>query len=172
MSDLFHEVVPDEFIRAVFDTMVSAERHTFQVLTKRPDRAAALSRSLPWPRNVWMGTSIENQRFVSRSDDLRDTGAVTKFLSCEPLLGPLRLDLCDIDWVIVGGESGFRARPMRADWARDIRDQCNASETAFFFKQWGAHDEAGIRVGKHRSGRTLDGRTWDELPTRSQSMSS
>jgi protein gp37 len=164
MSDLFHEDVPDEFIHAVFMTMVSAERHTFQVLTKRPERAAQLNVSLPWPKNVWMGTSIENQRFATRIEHLRATSAAIRFLSCEPLLGPLRLDLRGIDWVIVGGESGSRARPMRADWARDIRDQCKASGTAFFFKQWGAHNELGLRVGKHRSGRDLDGRTWDELP--------
>jgi protein gp37 len=165
MSDLFHSLVPDEFIRSVFDVMERASWHTFQVLTKRPERAAQLSQHLPWPDHVWMGTSIENQRFTSRIDHLRRTGAAVKFLSCEPLLGPLHLDLQEVDWVIVGGESGPRARPMRADWAREVRTQCQRAGTAFFFKQWGAHNEDGVRVGKSVSGRLLDGRTWDEFPT-------
>ena len=164
MSDLFHEAVPEHFIQQVFDVMVRAEHHTFQVLTKRPERAAELTPRLPWPQNVWMGTSVENQRFVLRVDWLRRTGARLKFLSCEPLLGPLRLQLSGIGWVIVGGESGPRARPMRADWARDIRVQCRKAGVPFFFKQWGAHNEEGIRVGKWRSGRLLDGKTWDEMP--------
>lgn len=164
MSDLFHPDVPDEFIRRLFDVMARADWHTFQVLTKRPERAAMLSPHLPWPANVWMGTSVENQRFTSRIASLRKTGARVKFLSCEPLLGPLRLDLRGVDWVIVGGESGPGARPMRADWARAVREQCVEAGVPFFFKQWGAHDERGIRVGKHRAGRLLDGRTWDGFP--------
>jgi protein gp37 len=164
MSDLFHEDVPARFVRSVFAVMERASWHTFQVLTKRPERAAALSGRLPWPENVWMGVSVENQRWTTRIDALRETGAATKFLSCEPLLGPLRLDLREIDWVIVGGESGPRARPMRADWARDVRAQCQAAGVPFFFKQWGTHDERGARVGKGRAGRLLDGRTWDAMP--------
>ncbi len=166
MSDLFHEAVPEEFVQQVFDVMLRAEHHTFQVLTKRPERAAQLSPRLLWPGNIWMGTSVENQRFVSRVDWLRRTGAKLKFLSCEPLLGPLKLHLSGIGWVIVGGESGPRARPMRADWARDIRAQCRKAGVPFFFKQWGAHNEEGIRVGKWRAGRLLDGKTWDEMPRR------
>jgi protein gp37 len=114
-----------------------------------------------------MGTSVENQRFTSRIAHLQATGSAVKFLSCEPLLGPLNLDLDGIDWVIVGGESGHGARPMRADWARSIRDQCQARDVAFFFKQWGAHDEQGIRRAKKLNGRMLDGRVWDELPASS-----
>jgi protein gp37 len=164
MSDLFHEEVPGDYVRAVFEVMRRASWHTYQVLTKRPERAAVLSSALPWPTNVWMGTSVENQRWTSRIQHLRLTGAAVRFLSCEPLLGPLQLDLRQIDWVIVGGESGYRARPMRADWARDIREQCRRAGVAFFFKQWGAHNEHGIRVGKGRAGRILDGQTWDEMP--------
>ena len=166
MSDLFHKDVPNDFILRVFDTMRAASQHTFQVLTKRPERVAQMSGQLSWPDNVWMGTSVENQRFTTRVEALRTTSALVKFLSCEPLLGPLRLDLEGIDWVIVGGESGPRARPMRADWARDVRAHCQAAGVPFFFKQWGAHNEAGIRVGKAKAGRVLDGRTWDELPPR------
>lgn len=168
MSDLFHPDVPDEFIVSVFDVMRRASRHTFQVLTKRPERTLQLSRRLHWPFNVWMGTSVENQRFTSRIDALRGTGARVKFLSCEPLLGPLQLRLDGIDWVIVGGESGHRARPMRADWARSIRKQCDEAGVSFFFKQWGAHTEDGVRVGKARAGRELDGQTWDDMPARGQ----
>jgi len=164
MSDLFHPEVPVEYVQSVFDVMRRADWHTYQVLTKRPERAAGLSRSLEWSPNIWMGTSVENQRWTSRIEHLRHTDAAVKFLSCEPLLGPLQLDLRGIDWVIVGGESGFRARPMRADWARKIREQCQRAGVAFFFKQWGAHDEHGIRVGKGRAGRILDGQTWDEMP--------
>lgn len=164
MSDLFHEAVPEDFIHQIFEVMVRAERHTFQVLTKRPERAAHMSPRLPWPRNVWMGTSIENQRFAFRIDWLRRTEAHVKFLSCEPLLRPLNLELAGVDWVIVGGESGPGARPMRADWARDIRAQCQRAGVPFFFKQWGAHNEEGIRVGKWKAGRLLDGQTWNEMP--------
>ncbi|MDO8614357.1 MAG: phage Gp37/Gp68 family protein [Dehalococcoidia bacterium] len=165
MSDLFHEDIPFDFIRSVFDVMVAAHWHTFQILTKRSKRLAELAPKLPWPKNVWMGVSVENQRWTCRIDDLRTVDAAVRFLSCEPLLGPLRLDLTGIHWVIVGGESGHRARPMRGDWARDIRDQCQRATVPFFFKQWGAHDEHGVRVGKGRSGRQLDGRRWDQQPS-------
>ena len=171
MSDLFHEDVPLDFIQQVFATMQEAQRHTFQVLTKRSERHRELAPRLPWPANVWMGVSVEYQRWTSRIDDLRDTLANVKFLSCEPLLGPLDLDLNDIDWVIVGGESGHRARPMRADWAREIRSQCQSVDVPFFFKQWGAHDERGIRVGKKQAGRTLDGGLWDEMPEHRRPLS-
>jgi len=164
MSDLFHEDVPVQFIKRVFKTMAEATQHKFQVLTKRSERLRELAPLLPWPENVWMGVSVENQRWTTRIDDLRATPAAVKFLSCEPLLGPLDLDLTAIDWVIVGGESGHRARPMQLDWARGIRDQCLAAEVSFFFKQWGSHDEAGIRRPKSACGRLLDGRTWDEMP--------
>jgi protein gp37 len=164
MSDLLHEDVPDGYIRQVFEVMQQARQHTFQVLTKRPARLAELADDLPWPTNVWMGVSVENQRWTSRIDDLRKVPAAIRFLSCEPLLGPLTLDLSGIHWVIVGGESGPRARPMRADWARRVRDQCQEAGVPFFFKQWGAHDERGVRVGKGRAGRVLDERTWDGFP--------
>jgi protein gp37 len=164
MSDLFHSDVPDEFIHAVFSAMRDASHHTFQVLTKRPERAAALSRDLCWSPNVWMGTSVENQRFTSRVQLLRRTGARVKFLSCEPLLGPVSPDLSGIDWVIAGGESGPGARPVQIDWLRALRDQCREAAVAFFFKQWGAHDMSGRRVGKKNAGRILDGSTWDEMP--------
>ena len=164
MSDLFHPGVPDAYIQRVFAVMQEASQHRFQVLTKRSERLAELSPTLPWPQNIWMGVSVENQRWTSRIDDLRQTGAAIKFLSCEPLLGPLDLDLDGIDWVIAGGESGPGARPMDGDWVRGVRDQCGETETAFFFKQWGAHSECGKRVGKKRAGRELDGQTWEGLP--------
>ena len=164
MSDLFHSDVPEDYIREVFEVMEAADQHRFQVLTKRADRLAALAPSLPWPAHVWMGVSVENQRWTSRIDYLRGTAAAVKFLSCEPLLGPLELELDGIDWVIVGGESGPGARPMEPDWARGVRDQCVDASVPFFFKQWGAHDARGKRVGKKRAGRRLDGSTFDALP--------
>ena len=164
MSDLFHEDVPLSYIKRVFRVMERASQHRFQVLTKRSERLAKIAPELAWPGNVWMGVSVENQRWTCRIDDLKSTPAAVKFLSCEPLLGPLTLDLGDLDWIIVGGESGYRARPMRLEWARSIRDQCRIASVPFFFKQWGAHDESGVRRGKGASGRLLDGRTWDELP--------
>lgn len=158
MSDLFHEDVPTAVIQRVFATMSATPQHTYQVLTKRADRLLELSPELPWPRNVWMGVSVENADYAWRIDRLRRTGARTRFLSLEPLLGPLDdLDLDGIDWVIVGGESGPGARPMDQDWVRSIRDQCVATGVAFHFKQWGG-------VVKKRSGRVIDGRTWDETP--------
>ena len=159
MSDLFHEGVPESFVHAVFDVMASTPRHTYQILTKRADRLLEVSPSLSWPSNVWMGVSVENSDFLWRIDRLRTTGARIKFLSLEPLLGPLPiLNLDEIDWVIAGGESGPGARSMSPDWVRDIRDQCAHASVAFHFKQWGG------RI-KSRNGRILDGRTWDDLPT-------
>ena len=164
MSDLFHEDIREAYIRSVFDVMERASWHTFQILTKRSERLAEIAGRLPWPKNVWMGVSVENQRWTSRIDHLRQTPAAVHFLSCEPLLGPLDLDLTNIDWVIVGGESGHRAGRMRPEWVRAIKDQCDEQHVAFFFKQWGAHNEAGKRVGKGKAGRRLDDRTWDGMP--------
>ncbi|OFW01812.1 MAG: hypothetical protein A3I61_05555 [Acidobacteria bacterium RIFCSPLOWO2_02_FULL_68_18] len=161
MSDLFHARVPDEFIHRVFSVMRQADWHQYQLLTKRSDRLAERGRSLPWAPHIWMGVSVENARFTYRIDHLRETDARVKFLSLEPLLGPFPgLDLRGIHWVIVGGESGPRARPMERSWVVDIRDQCRAEGVAFFFKQWGG-------VFKSRTGRELDGRTWNEMPRRS-----
>lgn len=158
MSDLFHEEVPEAFFRAVFDVMVRARWHTFQVLTKRATRLAELAPSLPWPENIWMGVSIENQRFVWRADLLRTVPAAVRFLSLEPLLGPIdELNLSGIHWVIVGGESGPNARPMKAEWVRQIRDLCLSKNVPFFFKQWG-----GVR--RTASGRLLDGVEWSQMP--------
>ena len=158
MSDLFHEQVSDEFVRDVFGVMEQADWHRYQVLTKRPERVAALDSELPWPPQVWLGVSVESDRYLHRIDLLRRCGAAVKFLSLEPLLGPLPdLNLDGIDWVIVGGESGPGARPMEADWVRDIRSQCRDAGVPFYFKQWGG-------VFKKRHGRELDGRTWDEMP--------
>ena len=168
MSDLFHRDVPENYIAEVFEVMHAATRHRFQVLTKRAERLAELAPSLPWPENVWMGVSVENQHWTSRVDYLRETPAAVKFLSCEPLLGPLDLELEGIDWVIVGGESGPGARPMQPEWARGIRDQCVEAGTPFFFKQWGAHNAQGKRVGKKRAGRRLDRQVWDGMPGRAQ----
>lgn len=158
MSDLFHPQVPIEFIQQVFSVMREAHWHRFQVLTKRADRLAELNGCISWPENVWMGVSVESLAYVHRAHDLRRTGAQIKFLSLEPLLGPLPdLDLSMIDWVIVGGESGPGCRPMEQDWVIEIRDQCNQAGVPFFFKQWGgAH--------KKRAGRELQGRTWSEMP--------
>jgi protein gp37 len=159
MSDLFHKDVPDEFIQRVFQTMNRATQHIFQVLTKRPERARHLSPDLKWTSNIWLGTSVEDMRVSGRVDHLRMIPATVRFLSCEPLLGSLaKLDLTDIHWVIAGGESGPGARPMDPEWPRELRDKCRETGVAFFFKQWGG-------VQKHRTGRILDGRTWDELPT-------
>jgi protein gp37 len=160
MSDILHEDVPFEFVKEVFATMEETPHHTYQVLTKRAVRLEQLSPELPWPKNIWMGVSVESNDFLWRVEHLRRTNAAVKFLSLEPLLGPLLdLDLMGIDWVIAGGESGPRARQMQADWVRSIRDRCLACSVAFHFKQWGG-------VNKKATGRVLDGRTWDELPTR------
>lgn len=159
MSDLFHPDVPFSFIQKVFATMVKASNHTFQILTKRPARAAEVAHALPWPKNVWMGTSVESADVVHRIASLQVIPAAVRFLSLEPLLGPIPdLPLTGIHWVIVGGESGPGARPMKADWVRQIRDRCIEHNVAFFFKQWGG-------TNKKAAGRILDGRTWDQLPT-------
>ena len=160
MSDLFHEQIPDDYIARVFGVMAAASQHTFQILTKRHDRLARIASRLDWPPNVWMGVSIENRRFVHRADCLREVPAAIRFISAEPLLGPLEgLDLAEIHWLIAGGESGPRHRPVKIEWLRDLRDRCGAEDVAFFFKQWGGHTpKAG--------GRELDGRTWDEMPER------
>ena len=159
MSDLFHSDVPDEFITDCFRVMQRAPQHTFQVLTKRPERASELAARLPWPGNVWMGATVESAAYLSRIDHLRRIPANIRFLSLEPLLGALpRLPLQEIHWVIVGGESGPGARSMEASWVRQIRDRCLVSQVPFFFKQWGG-------VCKAASGRTLDGRIWDEMPS-------
>lgn len=158
MSDLFHEQVPLEFIQRVFATMEACSQHTFQILTKRSGRLRELAEFLPWPSNVWMGVSVEDDRVRHRVDDLRAIPAAVRFLSCEPLIGSLAtLDLSGIHWVIVGGESGPGAREIEPLWVRDIRDQCQRSDVAFFFKQWG-----GVR--KHKTGRKLDEQTYDEFP--------
>lgn len=160
MSDLFHEKVPTAFIVKVFETMRRASWHTFQILTKRSHRLHKLDTKTNWPANVWMGVSVESEKYTFRIDHLRQTQAAVKFLSVEPLLGPLpALDLRGIHWVIVGGESGPGARPIEKQWVTDIRDQCLHAGVSFFFKQWGG-------VHKKRAGRLLDGRTWDELPSR------
>lgn len=158
MSDLFHKDVPEEFIHSVFATMGSADWHTFQILTKRPERAAELSKRLAWKQNIWMGTSVESKDYTSRIDYLRNTDAQVRFLSLEPLLGPIsNMNLEGIDWVIVGGESGHRARKLEEAWVTEIRDQCRESRVLFFFKQWGGKN-------KKKAGRILEGRTWDERP--------
>ena len=158
MSDLFHEDVPEDYIRQVFETMVKARQHTFQILTKRAERLAALALRLPWPANVWMGVSVEDARVVDRVGYLQQVPAAVRFLSLEPLIGPLEdLPLNGIDWAIVGGESGPRARPMKRDWVTSILRQCRAAGVAFFFKQWG-----GTR--KDLTGRRLNGRHYDEMP--------
>lgn len=158
MSDLFHDDVPLDYVHRVFDVMERAHWHRFQVLTKRAERLAELAPRLPWPRNVWMGVSVETEAYRWRIDALRSTDAGIRFLSLEPLLGPLPdLDLTDIHWVIVGGESGPGARPMKQEWVTDLRDQCRRASVPFFFKQWGGEN-------KNRSGRVLHGRTWDEMP--------
>jgi len=158
MSDLFHENVPLPYVLQVFDVMRRAHWHEFQVLTKRANRLRELDPQIEWPPNVWMGVSVESEPYAWRIDDLRQTRARTKFLSLEPLLGPLtHLDLTGIDWVIVGGESGPGARPMAKPWVDSIRRQCRRNRVPFFFKQWGG-------VNKKRAGRELDGRTYDEMP--------
>jgi protein gp37 len=158
MSDLFHEEVPDEFIFRVFDTMHRAKWHRFQILTKRSKRLLDLSPHLQWMPHIWVGVSVENQNYTFRIEHLRKTGASIKFLSLEPLLGPIPdLNLEGIDWVIVGGESGPRARALEASWVIDIRNRCQRAKVPFFFKQWGG-------ANKKKAGRLLEGRTWDETP--------
>ena len=198
MSDLFHPDVTDDFIRDVFQVMADTPRHTYQVLTKRAQRLSKMAPSLPWPKNVWMGVSVESDRYSFRANHLRKVPAAVRFISAEPLLGPVaNLDLTGINWVIAGGESGPGARPMHPSWAKDLRDRCKFEDVAFFFKQWGAwapNGEPGAvpvtiegvlldemprarvpgapvamrRVGKGAAGRVIDGRTWNEMPVSSR----
>ena len=164
MSDLFHKSVPFEFIEKVFDVMRRATHHRFQVLTKRSKRMMNLSKDLPWPDNIWLGVSVENDDYLHRIDHLRNTDAAVKFISLEPLIGPVhKLDLRGIDWAIVGGESGPGARPMDKSWVMAIRNRCTLDDIPFFFKQWGG-------VNKKKTGRLLEGVVWDEMPgtTRSE----
>jgi len=164
MSDLFHEDIPTEFIIRIFDVMRRARWHCFQILTKRSKRMLELSPQLPWMPNIWMGVTVEEQNYTYRIDHLQRTGANVKFLSLEPLLGPISsLCLEGINWVIVGGESGPKSRPIKESWAIDIRNQCQEKRVPFFFKQWGG-------INKRRAGRELEGRTWDELPSLSHSV--
>ncbi len=164
MSDLFHKDVPEEYIFKVFEAMKAAHWHQFQVLTKRHERLALMSPRLEWADNIWMGVSVESQEYVERVEFLRKTGAAIKFLSVEPLLGPIeQINLSGIDWVIVGGESGGHARPMAEQWVRTMREHCQKKGVAFFFKQWGG-------VNKKKTGRLLDGRTWDALPARAAEL--
>jgi len=158
MSDLFHKDIPFDFILKVFEVMRRSTHHRFQILTKRSGRLLKLSSRLIWPENVWMGVTVENTDCSFRINDLRQTAAAIKFISFEPLLGPIpNIDLEGIDWVIVGGESGPNSRPMRTQWASDIRDQCLDADVPFFFKQWGG-------INKKKNGRKLDGRTWNQTP--------
>lgn len=157
MSDLFHPQVPLDFIKQVFKVM-NETPHVYQVLTKRADRLLEVHRELKWSYNIWMGVSVEDNRVIDRIYLLRQTNARTKFLSCEPLIGPLEnMNLTGIDWVIVGGESGRKPRPMNPDWVLDIQDQCEKADVAFFFKQWGG-------TNKKKAGRLLNGRTYDDMP--------
>lgn len=158
MADLFHADVTDAFIGDVFDVMRSTPKHTYQVLTKRPDRMVSFAENIEWPANVWAGVTIEANAYVERADSLREIPARVRFVSAEPLLDSLPdLDLTGIDQLIVGGESGRRSRPMNPEWVRDLRDRCAGEKVSFFFKQWGG-------VNKKLAGRELDGRTWDEMP--------
>jgi protein gp37 len=157
MSDLFHKDVPLSFLQEVFNTIHQTPWHIYQILTKRHERLLELAPELNWPDNIWMGVSVENQNYIHRVDYLRKVPAKVRFLSCEPLLGSLKLDLTGIHWVIVGGESGHKYRPIEAEWVRDIQQQAKKSDVAFFFKQWGGiHPKA--------AGRLLDGEIWDEMP--------
>lgn len=165
MSDLFHNEVPLDFIKRVFHVMNKNPQHVFQVLTKRADRLLEIHKELRWTHNIWMGVSVENEKVVNRIDFLRKTRAKVKFLSLEPLIGPLEnMNLKKIDWVIVGGESGHNPRPMKPDWVLDIQQQCEDAEVAFFFKQWGGRN-------KKKNGRILNGRTYDEMPEIEQQLS-
>ena len=159
MSDLFHRNVPLSFIQQVFTVMRTASKHTFQVLTKRSARLLEVNAQIDWPANVWMGVSVENTDYLFRADHLKQVNASLKFVSLEPLLGPVpNLDLQGIDWVIVGGESGPKARPLRKEWIVDIKRTCEKASVPFFFKQWGG-------VNKKRTGRKLEGQTWDQMPS-------
>jgi protein gp37 len=158
MGDLFHEQVPLSFIQEVFAVMNDMPQHTYQVLTKRSKRLLEIHEQLNWTPNIWMGVSVEDSRVIDRVDDLRQVNALTKFLSCEPLIGAIpNINLDDIDWVIVGGESGRKPRPMSETWVKEIRDRCIEYDVAFFFKQWGG-------TNKKKTGRLLDGVTYDDFP--------
>lgn len=158
MSDIFHPDVPDDFILQMWDVMMEASQHQYQILTKRPERLREIAGLVSWPPQIWMGVTVESDRHLDRIDHLRECGAAIKFLSLEPLLGPItNLDLSDIDWAIAGGESGPKARPMDPKWVIDIRDQCVSQSVLFFFKQWGG-------VNKKQAGRQLEGQTWDQIP--------
>ena len=160
MSDLFHDKVPLSYIKQVFEVMNKCPQHQFQVLTKRAERLEQISNELTWTKNIWMGVSVEDERVIHRIDHLRNTGAIIKFLSIEPLIGSVgEIDLQGIDWVIVGGESGFKSREIKEEWVLDIKRQCRTSRVAFFFKQWGGKN-------KKVTGRLLKGRTYDEFPTK------
>lgn len=164
MSDLFHEEIPEEFIMKIFDVMCRADWHHFQILTKRSERMLELDSQLPWQSHIWLGVTVENNDCIERIEHLRQTHAAVKFLSLEPLLGPIPdLNLTGINWVIVGGESGPKARPIKEQWVTDIRDQCLEQNVSFFFKQWGG-------TNKKRAGRLLEGRTWDETPQLAPSL--
>jgi protein gp37 len=159
MSDMFHKDVPLSFIQKVFKTMNENPQHTFQVLTKRADILLKYHKELTWTHNIWMGVSVENEKVMQRIDLLRKTDAIVKFLSCEPLIGPIpKMNLKGIHWVIVGGESGRKPRPMNVDWVLDIQDQCTKNKVAFFFKQWGG-------TNKKKSGRELNGKQYNEMPS-------
>lgn len=158
MSDLFHKDVPLEFIQQVFKVIEDTPQHQYQILTKRSERLVELTKSLNWSSNLWMGVSVEDEKVMSRIQDLKKCDANIKFLSVEPLIGPLpNLDISGIDWVIVGGESGPRSRPMKPEWVLDIKNNCQENQIPFFFKQWGG-------VNKKKTGRVLENRTWDEMP--------
>jgi len=158
MSDIFHKDVPDDYILKLFEVMNRAHWHTFQVLTKRAERILELTNSIKWTNNIWLGVTVENQKNINRIDCLRGSGAYIKFLSIEPLLGPMpNMNLNGIDWVIVGGESGPNSRIMKEEWVLDIKQQCKKAQVAFFFKQWGGRN-------KKKTGRILQGHTFDEMP--------
>jgi len=159
MSDIFHKEVPDTFIEKIFTIMVEVRAHQFQVLTKRNKRMLHLAKNLPWPENIWLGVTVERSDYIDRIRDLKLTPAKIKFISFEPLLGPIpKIDLKGISWVIVGGESGPHARPMNPEWAIEIRDQCLKADIPFFFKQWGGFN-------KKKNGRMLEGQIWNQMPS-------
>lgn len=159
MGDMFHESIPLEYIQRVFSAMRKANQHTFQVLTKRSSRMLELSKSLPWPENVWMGVTIESGKYLYRAENLKKTPAAVKFLSIEPMIGPVNnINLNGIDWVITGGESGPGARAINEEWVLAVRDECVSSSTPFFFKQWGGRN-------KKKAGRILQGKTWEQFPS-------
>lgn len=166
MSDLFHECIPNEYIDRVFDTIRAAPQHRYQILTKRPERMEEYFKTREVPSQAWLGVSVENRKYgLPRIPILRRVNAKVRFLSVEPLLEDLgTFDISDLSWVIVGGESGPKARPMKAEWARSIQQQCEAAGVSFFFKQWGSHGDDGVKRSKGSNGRLLDGRTWDEMP--------